>query len=367
VVVLEKGRYTKAADLSLKEREAVDSMYESGSLMTTEDAGAGSGRRPAAEPVAAARRPPHATLTPCYQGHRSGNRPGFLFIPVRRIRCMSCVHACASWAPARTRCCARPARPHARTVDEGAPCHVAACRRHELRARAAGVSILAGATLGGGTRINWQASFRTPAHVRREWAAEHGLTAFESPRYDRALDAVWQRCGVTTGARLPATRTHSSAPACRARCSLRNWLLGSGATWCRAPPRAQLAPVRSACAASGLARARLHSAAARLRRRGSGGRARRARAGILEHSKQNEVLKEGLQALGVHCSEIPRNCSPGHTCGHCCFGCPTGDKQDATATFLPDAVAAGARILTGARARPAPHARPLRMCRNVFG
>ncbi|KAK9827599.1 hypothetical protein WJX81_002935 [Elliptochloris bilobata] len=168
VVVLEKGRYTKAADLSLKEREALDTMYEAGSLMTTQDAG---------------------------------------------------------------------------------------------------ISILAGATLGGGTRINWQASFRTPAHVRREWASEHGLEAFNTPRYDRALDAVWQRIGVTTG--------------------------------------------------------------------------------IQEHSGQNVQLKAGLQALGVHCGEIPRNCSPAHTCGHCCFGCPSGDKQDMTATFLPDAVAAGARILTG--------------------
>lgn len=71
-------------------------------------------------------------------------------------------------------------------------------------------------------------------------------------------------------------------------------------------------------------------------------------AGIKQHSGQNQQLRAGLQALGVHCGEIPRNCSPEHTCGHCCFGCPSGDKQDMTATFLPDAVAAGARILTGA-------------------
>lgn len=38
--MLEKGRYTKAADLSLKEREAMDTMYEAGSLMTTQDASA---------------------------------------------------------------------------------------------------------------------------------------------------------------------------------------------------------------------------------------------------------------------------------------------------------------------------------------
>lgn len=65
---------------------------------------------------------------------------------------------------------------------------------------AAGVNILAGATLGGGTRVNWQASFQTPEHVRREWAEEHGLPALQSERYDRALRAVWTRLGVTTGA-----------------------------------------------------------------------------------------------------------------------------------------------------------------------
>ena len=35
--------------------------------------------------------------------------------------------------------------------------------------------------------------------MRREWATEHGLEAFNTPRYDRALDAIWQRIGVTTG------------------------------------------------------------------------------------------------------------------------------------------------------------------------
>ena len=70
-------------------------------------------------------------------------------------------------------------------------------------------------------------------------------------------------------------------------------------------------------------------------------------AGILEHSKPNQKLKAGLEKLGVHCGEIPRNCSPAHTCGHCCFGCPTGDKQDMTGTYLSDAAGHGARIFTG--------------------
>ena len=61
----------------------------------------------------------------------------------------------------------------------------------------------------------------------------------------------------------------------------------------------------------------------------------------------NQKLKEGLQKLGVHCGEIPRNCSVHHGCGHCCFGCPSGDKQDATGTYLVDAARNGANILTG--------------------
>jgi hypothetical protein len=74
-------------------------------------------------------------------------------------------------------------------------------------------------------------------------------------------------------------------------------------------------------------------------------------AGIEQHSRANERLREGLMRLGVHCGEIPRNCGRGHGCGWCAFGCARGEKQDGTATFLPDAAAAGAKILTGAPLR----------------
>ncbi len=50
--------------------------------------------------------------------------------------------------------------------------------------------------------MNWQASFKTPDHVRREWAEEHGLKAVASERYTAALDAVCTRLGVSTGAHL---------------------------------------------------------------------------------------------------------------------------------------------------------------------
>lgn len=39
VLVVEKGRYTKAADLSLLERDAFQNMYEGCGLATTDDAG----------------------------------------------------------------------------------------------------------------------------------------------------------------------------------------------------------------------------------------------------------------------------------------------------------------------------------------
>lgn len=69
--------------------------------------------------------------------------------------------------------------------------------------------------------------------------------------------------------------------------------------------------------------------------------------GIKEHSKANSHLKAGLERLGVHCGEIPRNTGRGHACGHCSFGCASGEKRDTTATFLADAVRSGAKILTG--------------------
>lgn len=47
--------------------------------------------------------------------------------------------------------------------------------------------------------MNWSASFRTPDHVRREWARKYALPVFEGARFDAALDAVCKRIGVSTG------------------------------------------------------------------------------------------------------------------------------------------------------------------------
>jgi choline dehydrogenase-like flavoprotein len=59
------------------------------------------------------------------------------------------------------------------------------------------VGLLAGATLGGGTTINWHNCVPPSAAVRREWAVEHGLTDVDTPEFDRHLDAVLTRMSAT--------------------------------------------------------------------------------------------------------------------------------------------------------------------------
>lgn len=55
------------------------------------------------------------------------------------------------------------------------------------------VNLVAGATLGGGTTVNWMNCLRTRPGVRAEWAQEFGLVGLDSPEYDRHFDAVLTR------------------------------------------------------------------------------------------------------------------------------------------------------------------------------
>ncbi|MGQ0602558.1 MAG: GMC family oxidoreductase N-terminal domain-containing protein [Anaerolineales bacterium] len=66
-----------------------------------------------------------------------------------------------------------------------------------LATRDGGVVVLAGAALGGTTVINWSASFRTPDHVRDEWAYSHACPDVLSADYTRALDVVCARLNVS--------------------------------------------------------------------------------------------------------------------------------------------------------------------------
>ena len=60
--------------------------------------------------------------------------------------------------------------------------------------------VLAGATLGGGSTVNWACSLEPPEYLRREWAAPpHGLAHFVSPAFQRSVDRVTNRLGVVGG------------------------------------------------------------------------------------------------------------------------------------------------------------------------
>jgi len=57
------------------------------------------------------------------------------------------------------------------------------------------------------------------------------------------------------------------------------------------------------------------------------------------------VLKRGGDALGVAVKPLKHNVRDCKGRGQCAFGCPGGAKRSMDLTFVPDAVAAGARLL----------------------
>ncbi|KAL5225455.1 hypothetical protein ABZP36_012094 [Zizania latifolia] len=59
--------------------------------------------------------------------------------------------------------------------------------------------LFTGATVGGGSAVNWSACIRTPAEIMKEWSREHGLQVFARPAYVQAMDAVCDRIKVTNG------------------------------------------------------------------------------------------------------------------------------------------------------------------------
>jgi long-chain-alcohol oxidase len=65
----------------------------------------------------------------------------------------------------------------------------------------------------------------------------------------------------------------------------------------------------------------------------------------------NAKLLQGLQELGVHGEELPRNCLSKKCSAYCNFGCRSGHKQSSDVTWLVDAVRMGAHVLTGVEAQ----------------
>ncbi len=78
------------------------------------------------------------------------------------------------------------------------------------------ISVLAGSTLGGGTTINWSASFRTPDDVLAEWAEEYGFEGADGVNFQLSLDAVMQRLNVNTDESIPNPQNTYLEQGCKA-------------------------------------------------------------------------------------------------------------------------------------------------------
>ncbi len=66
-------------------------------------------------------------------------------------------------------------------------------------------------------------------------------------------------------------------------------------------------------------------------------------------SRRDLLFERGVQSLGWPVQPIPRNvtdCREGLECGFCTYGCRHGAKNSTASTYLQDAVAAGARLVS---------------------
>lgn len=137
-----------------------------------------------------------------------------------------------------------------------------------------GITIFAGACLGGGTTINWTGAFNTPEYVLQEWADLHGLAFANTSAFQESFRRVNARFHVNL----------NNSP----------------------------------------------------------------------HNPQNQALWTGSEKLGDRVESIARNvegcASDGNaeSCGYCGMGCRRGNKRGTLRTYIQDAYAAGARIISGA-------------------
>lgn len=62
------------------------------------------------------------------------------------------------------------------------------------------VTLMAGQVLGGGSTVNWTNCVPPPAHVREQWAREHGMAGLDGAAFDEHLQAVLERISATPDA-----------------------------------------------------------------------------------------------------------------------------------------------------------------------
>lgn len=60
------------------------------------------------------------------------------------------------------------------------------------------MNVASGSIWGGGGTVNWSASLQPQDFVRKEWAQEKGLEFFETLEFQKCLDTVCERMGVST-------------------------------------------------------------------------------------------------------------------------------------------------------------------------
>jgi choline dehydrogenase-like flavoprotein len=65
------------------------------------------------------------------------------------------------------------------------------------------VTMLGGAAVGGGTLVNWMTCIGAPAHVRADWATEHGIPDLDGSAWDADVKTIETELGVAETTTIP--------------------------------------------------------------------------------------------------------------------------------------------------------------------
>lgn len=146
----------------------------------------------------------------------------------------------------------------------------------------ANITVLAGSCVGGGTSINWCASFRPPANVQAEWDRSCGGDYFKpGGEFDRALDTVHELMNVNTRFSYREKCCNANGGGC-----------GSERMCCdNVDPNFVV-------------------------------------------NGNNDLLWDGAKKLGWNPAPVPRNVKKCVDCGHCNNGCSYNAKQSTIGALL---------------------------------